>query len=171
MLIFLVFCVVLLCVFTFWVPCCDVRYYFRIQTMFGSFLPPVVCSRAHVSLRFSQFSGCWLILSVYIIMSFDFPFGRLFGVLLTFPLEDCSEFSNFVITLIYVICVCLSIVLMVCKTYCAVLLLCLTSSCVSYVASVSWLSIFICYYGILTSIQEGMGMSSHDDVQTIYRCC
>jgi hypothetical protein len=25
------------------------------------------------SLRFSQFSGCWLILSVYIIMSFDFP--------------------------------------------------------------------------------------------------
>jgi hypothetical protein len=38
------------------------------------------------SLRFSQFSGCWLILSVYIIMSFDFPFVRLFG--------------NFVITLI-----------------------------------------------------------------------
>jgi hypothetical protein len=30
--------------------------------------------------RFSQFSGCWLILSVYIFMSFDFPFGRLFGV-------------------------------------------------------------------------------------------
>ena len=27
-----------------------------------------------------QFSGCWLILSVYIIMSFDFPFARLFGV-------------------------------------------------------------------------------------------
>ena len=37
------------------------------------------------SLRFSQFSGCWLILSVYIIMSFDFPFVR---------------FRNFVITLI-----------------------------------------------------------------------
>ena len=32
------------------------------------------------SLQFSQFSGCWLILSVYILMSFDFPFGRLFGV-------------------------------------------------------------------------------------------
>ena len=32
------------------------------------------------SLRFSQFSSCWLILSVYIIMSFDFPFVRLFGV-------------------------------------------------------------------------------------------
>ena len=32
------------------------------------------------SLRFSQFSGCWLILSVYILMSFDFPFGKLFGV-------------------------------------------------------------------------------------------
>jgi hypothetical protein len=32
------------------------------------------------SLLFSQFSGCWLILSVYILMSFDFPFIRLFGV-------------------------------------------------------------------------------------------
>jgi hypothetical protein len=32
------------------------------------------------SLRFSQFSGCWLIMSVYIFMSFDFPFVRLFGV-------------------------------------------------------------------------------------------
>jgi hypothetical protein len=32
------------------------------------------------SLRFSQFSGCWLILSVYILMSFDFPFVRLLGV-------------------------------------------------------------------------------------------
>jgi hypothetical protein len=29
------------------------------------------------SLRFSQFSGCCLILSVYILMSFDFPFVRL----------------------------------------------------------------------------------------------
>ena len=27
-----------------------------------------------------QFSSCWLILSVYILMSFDFPFVRLFGV-------------------------------------------------------------------------------------------
>ena len=32
------------------------------------------------SLRFSQFSGCWLILSVYILMSFYFPIVRLFGV-------------------------------------------------------------------------------------------
>jgi hypothetical protein len=30
-LIFLVFCVVLLCVFTFLVPCCDVRYDFHIK--------------------------------------------------------------------------------------------------------------------------------------------
>jgi hypothetical protein len=32
------------------------------------------------SLLFSQFSVCWLILSVYILMSFDFSFVRLFGV-------------------------------------------------------------------------------------------
>jgi hypothetical protein len=34
-------------------------------------------------------------------MSFDFPFVRLFGWVLTFPLLDCSEFDNFVITLIW----------------------------------------------------------------------
>jgi len=28
--------------------CCDVQYDFRIKTMFGSSLPPVVCRRAHV---------------------------------------------------------------------------------------------------------------------------
>jgi len=44
----LVFWVVLLCVFTFWVLCCDVRYDFRIITMFSSFLHPVVCRRTHV---------------------------------------------------------------------------------------------------------------------------
>jgi len=32
------------------------------------------------SLRFSQFYGCWRILFVYMIISFDFPFVRLFGV-------------------------------------------------------------------------------------------
>jgi hypothetical protein len=42
LLIFLDFCVVLLCVFMFWVPCYDVRYDIRIKTMFGSSLPQVV---------------------------------------------------------------------------------------------------------------------------------
>jgi hypothetical protein len=36
LLIFLVFCVVLLCIFAFVVPCCDVRYEFCIKTMFCS---------------------------------------------------------------------------------------------------------------------------------------
>jgi hypothetical protein len=47
------------------------------------FLQPIfhinACAKSG-SLRFSQFSGCWLILSFYILMSFDFPFVRLFGV-------------------------------------------------------------------------------------------
>ena len=46
--IFLVFWVVLLCVFTFLVPFCDFRYNFRKETMFGSSQPPVVCSDAHL---------------------------------------------------------------------------------------------------------------------------
>ena len=32
-----------ICVFTFWVPRCEVWHDFRIEAMFGSSLPPVVC--------------------------------------------------------------------------------------------------------------------------------
>ena len=45
-------CVVLLCVFTFRVPCRDVRYDFHIKTMFDSSLPPVDYWRAHVLFTF-----------------------------------------------------------------------------------------------------------------------
>jgi hypothetical protein len=48
LLILLIFFVLSYCVFTFLVPCYDVRYDFRIKTMFGSSLPQVVCRRAHV---------------------------------------------------------------------------------------------------------------------------
>ena len=37
-----------LCVFTFLVLCSDVRNKFRIKTMFGASLPPVVCRRPYV---------------------------------------------------------------------------------------------------------------------------
>ena len=47
----------------------------------------------------------------------------------------------------YVICVCLHIV--VSNTYLVVLLFCISSSCVSYVASFSGLSMFDCPFGIL----------------------
>ena len=47
-LIFLFFCVVLLCVFTLWVPSSNIRYDFRIKMMFGSSLPTVVCRTAHL---------------------------------------------------------------------------------------------------------------------------
>ena len=55
LLVFLVFCVALLCVFTFCFPCCDVRYDFRIKTTFGYSLPPVVCRRANVLLMLFVF--------------------------------------------------------------------------------------------------------------------
>ena len=51
-----VFCVVLLCVFMFWVPRGDVCYDFCIKTMFGSSLPPVVCRRAHVLFKLFVFA-------------------------------------------------------------------------------------------------------------------
>jgi len=43
------------CVLTFSVPCCSVRYDFRIKTMFDSSLPPVVCRMAHVLFTFFVF--------------------------------------------------------------------------------------------------------------------
>ena len=41
-------CFVLVCVFTYIVPCCDVRYDFHIKTIFGSSLLPVICRMDHV---------------------------------------------------------------------------------------------------------------------------
>jgi len=54
--IILICCVVLLCVLTFWGPCCNVRYDLRMKTMFGSSLPPVGCGKVHV--LFTLFVVC-----------------------------------------------------------------------------------------------------------------
>ena len=43
-----IFCIVLVCIFMFWVWCCDVHYDFCIKMMFGSSLPPVDFMRARV---------------------------------------------------------------------------------------------------------------------------
>ena len=95
--IFLVFCVVL-CVFTFWVPCCDVRYNFHIKSMFDSSLPSVVCWRAQI------------LFMLLVFVWFVFTFSCLL------------EGSN----LVYVISVYLHLV--VSNTYCVVFLFCLSSS-------------------------------------------
>ena len=44
--LFLDLCVVLWCVFTLWVPCCDVGHKFHIKTIIGSSLPPAICKAA-----------------------------------------------------------------------------------------------------------------------------
>ena len=77
LLIFLVFCVVLLCVVTFWVPCCDVRYDFLMKTLFCSSLPPVVCKRVHVLLTLF---ACALWCPTHIVLWF---FALFFFVLCT----------------------------------------------------------------------------------------
>ena len=45
--------------FTFWVPCCDVRYDFRVIMRFGSFLPPIVRMRTHVVFTLFLFVCIW----------------------------------------------------------------------------------------------------------------
>jgi len=73
LLIFSVFCAVLLCVFTFWIPCSGVHYDFRIKTMFGSSLSQVVCSRALVLFKLFVF-GCVYWCPTLIILCFCFGF-------------------------------------------------------------------------------------------------
>ena len=70
LLIFLDFCVVLLCVFMFWVPCYDICYDFHIKKMFGSFLPPVICRRAHVLFMLFVYSGVQHILCCVFVLFF-----------------------------------------------------------------------------------------------------
>jgi hypothetical protein len=57
LLIFLIFCI------TLWVPWCAVGYDFRIKTMFGSSLPPVVYRRVHV--LFTLFVFACLTTNIY----------------------------------------------------------------------------------------------------------
>ena len=103
-------CVVLLCVFTFRVPHCDVRYEFRIKTMFGSSLPTVACRRAHVLFA----------LSVFACLSNTYC-----GVLLFYD-GDVQHVLCCVVVLVLwcpthiVLCCCFSMVMS--NTYCVVLL-------------------------------------------------
>ena len=79
LLIFLVLYVVLLRVFTFWVPQCDVRCYFRMEMMFGSSLPPVVC-------RCLIYVGICLCLSI-VVSNIYFGWGNLFSL----NIFDCPK--------------------------------------------------------------------------------
>ena len=73
LLIFSVFCAVLLRILTFLVPCCDVRYHFRIETMFGSSLSPVVCKRVRVFFMFVYVSWCVLGIVLVFVMCIVYP--------------------------------------------------------------------------------------------------
>jgi hypothetical protein len=98
-------CVVLLCVFTLIVPCCNVCYDFLINTMFGSTLPSVACLKAYVlftlccSLVVSN-SNCVVIFVVLLQVSLDCPS-------LIAPLVFCNvlfalEAFSFDITHVYI---------------------------------------------------------------------
>ena len=69
---FSLFCVVLLCIFMFWVPCCNLRYDIRIQTMFCSSLPLVVVGFISY-LRYLRESVCgFLCKPLFIFCPFSF---------------------------------------------------------------------------------------------------
>jgi hypothetical protein len=94
----LVLCVVLFCVFTFWVPCCDVRYDFRIKTMFCSFLPPVVCRRAQVLFTlFVLVSNTYCVVFLFCLSWSDAPYVASFPGLSPFWLP-----LRYSLTFIYV---------------------------------------------------------------------
>jgi hypothetical protein len=72
--IFLVFCAVLLYVFKFELPCCGVRYDFRIKTMLSSSLHPAVCRRADILFTLVLFvcvGGVqWVLCCVFVLFFF-----------------------------------------------------------------------------------------------------
>ena len=72
---------VLLRVFTFRVPCCDVRYDFRIKLMFGSSLHPVVFRRAHVLFTLFVFvCAQWCLTHSVLCFCFVFPASSFSGL-------------------------------------------------------------------------------------------
>ena len=82
------FCVVLLCVYTFLVPCYDVRYDFRTKTKFGSPILPVVCRRARVLFTLFVFACVlWCVFILFVLCTLCCQFSGLsifhcpFGVL------------------------------------------------------------------------------------------
>jgi len=88
---FFFFVCVELCVFTFWVSGCDVRYYFRIKTIFGSSFPPVVCRGAHVLFTNSgvqHIMRCVFVLFFFVLCTLccQFPWIVHFWLLLRYSL-------------------------------------------------------------------------------------
>ena len=83
LLIFSAFCVVIVCAFIYWVPCCDIRYDFHIETMFVSSLSPIgglmsyVCYSCFFANSFVQHILCFVFLRLVNLMlpvSLDCPF-------------------------------------------------------------------------------------------------
>ena len=62
---------VIICAFTSWVPYFDIRYGFRIKTMFGSTLPPVVCQGEGGQLYLHAYIGIQHILCCVLMFCFS----------------------------------------------------------------------------------------------------
>ena len=106
LLLFLVFNVVVLGIFTLWL-CCAVRYDFCIKTMFVSSLPPVVCRRViYVICVCSSVSPVVCRRVIYVIY-----------VCLSLSPVVCRR-------VVYVICVCLSVSPVVCRRVIYVICVC-----------------------------------------------
>ena len=96
----LVFCAVLLCVFTFSFPYCDIRYDFPINMMFGSCLPPVVCRSALVLFTVLMFACVLWCPAHYVVLFFLFysscvacPFLFPLGILLIIDIQNENKFN------------------------------------------------------------------------------
>ena len=128
---------VLLSVFTFWVQCCDVRYYFCIKT-FRSYLPPNICRRAYV------FLGCLCLLAfsrdLHFVLSYVFTFLVLCCDV-RYDIRIETMISSFLTRVVYwsvttYLCVCVCF-LTFCDhlgslqvLLCCAVLFCLSSTCV-----------------------------------------
>jgi hypothetical protein len=82
--------------FTLFVQCCDVRYDFRLNTIFSSSLPPFVCRRYHI--LFTLFVFLRIVTSAtHIVVCFVFCFCFVFILCLVCPMLPLSLDCPFLI--------------------------------------------------------------------------
>ena len=153
LLIFLYFCVVLLCVFTFVVPCCDVRYNFRIFKLRWVRL----YRHLFVGRLMSYFVFCEclrIVMSNILSNQMSLHYMSHVVVSNTISTEKTIFESSLPPSVCMRVHVLFTLFVFSCVKWCSThIVLCflfgLTSSCVPNVASVSGLSILDCPFGFL----------------------
>ena len=96
----------LLCVFAFWVPCCDVHHDIRMKSTFSSSLLPFICRRTHVFFTWLVDVWAWWC-PTHIVLCFGVVCLRLVYPMLTVSLDCPLLIAPSIFSYVYFMYVCL----------------------------------------------------------------